>query len=325
LQRFLLRMMMGSPLAFMLAAIPDPVSAWTYGLSIIAAGLLLGVIPRVGFLLTLTALLVGVDGLTGAHALSRSSLSGYWISGIRFYGIGNEYMGILIGSALVTAYIAARRWPEGIRSAKGSAPLGLWLGFLLFVLSYPAFGAKAGGAVTAMVAFVPAWLALTKGRRVDWRICAASAVAGFALVFVWAALASLTGARTTHIQTVASHAAHGDSAYIWHIALRKAKLAIATATVPGVLATYVGFIPMWLLWRKTPLKEHVREFLAANPAFGAVMRAGIAASAAALLFNDSGFVAFVLLFGALSLTLMHEMLGSVTPAVSSPLTALSRE
>jgi hypothetical protein len=309
LQRYMLRVMMAAPLALMIAAIPDPGNAWFYGLSIAAIGLILGAIPRVEALMTLTAVVIAIDGFMGSPLVARSALSGYWISGIRFYGIGNEYMGILIGSAMVGAYAVAMRWRSAIRGALLSALLAVCLASLLFVLSYPAFGAKAGGAVTAMVAFVPAWFALTKGRRVDDRICVASAIAGFALVFVWAGFATLTGGRTTHIQVAAAHAVHGDAGYIWHMTLRKAKMAVATAIVPGVITTYIGMIPVWFLWQKTSLKNRVREYLATNPVLGAVMRAGIAGSTAALLFNDSGFVAFVFLFGCLSLTLMHEMLG----------------
>ncbi|MDR3707141.1 MAG: hypothetical protein P4L33_02490 [Capsulimonadaceae bacterium] len=309
LQRYLLRVMAGTPLALMLAAIPVPANAWSYGLTILGVALLLGAIPRMDALMTLTAAAIAVDGLTGSPMVSRSALSGYWISGIRFYGIGNEYMGILLGGALVSAYAAAKRWPEGIRSPKGAALLGLWFALVLFVLSYPAFGAKAGGAVTAMAAFAPAWFALVRGQRIDWRICAMSAVAGFALVFVWAALASLTGGRSTHIQAAAAHASHGDIGYIWHIAVRKAKMAFLTATVPGVIATYIGLVPVWFLWRKTALKDRVREFLSTDPALAAVMRAAAAGSIAALLFNDSGFVPFVLIFAALCWTLLHEMLG----------------
>lgn len=322
LQRYLLRVMMAAPLALMLSAMANIPAAWSYGAAIVLLGAVLGLIPRDDLLLGLTAAAITVDGLLGSPAVARSALSGYWISGIRFYGIGNEYMGILIGSALAAAAGAARHGGDSLRTPAGGALLAACCILILFVLSYPAFGAKAGGAVTAMTAFVPAWRWLVLRRPVTVRVCAASAIAGFAVVFLWATIASATGARETHIQAATDHAAHGDLGYIAHIAVRKAKLAVATATVPGVIVTYVGFIPIWLLWRKTSLKTRIRAFLAREVVFGGIMRAAVAASVAALLFNDSGFVAFIFLFGAPCFTLLSEMLGH-TDAACETLTEAS--
>ncbi len=308
--RYFIRMMMALPLALLIAPVFNPQTLPVYGALIAGIGIALGAIPSMGAIAALTAAVVLIDGVTGTHLVAVSALSGYWLSGIRFYGIGNEYMGVAIGSLLVVPYFMARRWPGIWKKRGASALLAALFAAALFVLSYPAFGAKAGGAITAMTAFVPVWLHLTRQRALTWRVFALSALAGFAMVFVWAVVAHFTGARVTHIQTATEHASHGDVGYIWHIALRKAKMAVLTATVPGVLATYIGLIPAWLLWKRTPLRERVRAFLAADPVFGGIMRCAVGTSAAALMFNDSGFVAMVFIFGSVCVTMIHEMLGT---------------
>jgi hypothetical protein len=315
LLRYFLRMAAALPLALLLAPLIDPHSLLSYGAAIVCCGLLLAAIPSMGGLAALTVFVIVVDGFTGTHLVARSALSGYWISGIRFYGIGNEYMGVLIGYALVASYYLYRsHYLDPIPAFRNALLAAVYLAIAV-ALSYPAFGAKAGGAVTSLTAFIPAWLHLACGRKLTWRTFAASAIAGFALVFVWAAVAHFTGARVTHIQTAAAHATHGDIGYIWHVALRKAKMAILTATVPGVLLTYVGMIPVWLLWKRTTLRDRVREHLAADPLYNGLVRVAIGTSAAALLFNDSGFVAMVFIFLAPAVTLIHEMLSAPSKSV----------
>ena len=62
------------------------------------------------------------DGLTGTTLVSQSVLSAYALAGIRFYGIGNEYMGLLLGGALLAA-ATTRMTPPG-RQADPPPPAG---------------------------------------------------------------------------------------------------------------------------------------------------------------------------------------------------------
>jgi len=112
---------------------------------------------------------------------------------------------------------------------------------------------------------------------------------------------------------------HGKIGYIWHIALRKAKLAVRTALVPGVITTLIGMIPVVWLWNRTALKRRASEFLTTRPKMNAVMRAAIGAVVPTLLFNDSGVVAIVFLFGTSAMYLLYSMLGDVCESLPSTL------
>ena len=63
---------------------------------------------------TITALVIIVDLLTGANLAKFSPLSYQVITGARYYGIGNEYMGVLIGSAIISSSIAYHLYPKPI-------------------------------------------------------------------------------------------------------------------------------------------------------------------------------------------------------------------
>ncbi|MGF9936095.1 hypothetical protein ABEX47_33315, partial [Paenibacillus ehimensis] len=58
-----------------------------------------------------TGVLILLDGCTGAEAMKRSVLGYDPIVGARYYGIGNEFMGVLLGSSLLglSAWLQVRR------------------------------------------------------------------------------------------------------------------------------------------------------------------------------------------------------------------------
>jgi hypothetical protein len=124
-------------------------------------------------LITICAITVSIlfiDGFTGAYAI-RSSVLGYDpLIGARYYGVGNEYMGVWIGAAIlgVTGII---HYGKGSKiTIIGS---GLLFVGILFYMASPAWGTNAGGAITAGVAFGIAWLRLFSKRvrlQVHWRM-----------------------------------------------------------------------------------------------------------------------------------------------------------
>ena len=112
--------------------------------------------------LAAAGLLIG-DQLTGAHLIQGSPLGYDVIGGARFYGIGNEYMGILIGAVCTGAGVFYE-----LRDKKGGKPMH-WFVLLLFALTmlifaHPGLGAKVGGIITAATAFASFFLLMWKGR-----------------------------------------------------------------------------------------------------------------------------------------------------------------
>ncbi|MDF2546521.1 MAG: hypothetical protein K0R93_1419 [Anaerosolibacter sp.] len=111
--------------------------------------LLLSLITTIGLLID-----ISTNG-----TLIKSSLLGYDpIIGARYYGIGNEYMGVLIGATLVFATSLLDRFKVN----------KVWCLAIFFVtiviIGYPGFGANVGGTMTAVAAFLFVSLRLFKVR-----------------------------------------------------------------------------------------------------------------------------------------------------------------
>ena len=256
---YAMRLLAAWPLALLLAPLFSPGTVATY-LSLIAALTgLLACLPSPVTIFSVTALVLIGDGLTGTSLVSQSVLSAYALAGIRFYGIGNEYMGLLIGGALLAAATTRMTPPSGqahsppppgedaqsIVTGPSPIPMGdgvpkagwgllLWFALVTVVLSCPAFGAKAGGAVTATATFTLAWLRL-RGVRLRFRHLLAGLAAGFALVFLWALLGDALHLRRTHLATAVGALEGGRFGYILGVSVRKVGLAVRVFLHPGTL------------------------------------------------------------------------------------------
>ncbi|MGI4790837.1 MAG: hypothetical protein ACRYFS_18555, partial [Janthinobacterium lividum] len=191
-----------------------------------------------------------------------------------------------------------RGWGGGWGSLLGFA-------FVTFVLSFPAFGAKAGGAITATATFVVAWR-LLQNRRVRWTHLLGSIALGFALVFLWAVLSHVLHLRRTHLETAADALGQGRFGYIAGVSLRKIGLAVRVALHPGTLLGLLAFALLGLAIRKL-LWHQVTEYLSTRPRETAILKAGLWGCLVALLFNDSGIVAAILILQCLALMLLHGL------------------
>ncbi|SNX53856.1 hypothetical protein [Thermoanaerobacterium sp. RBIITD] len=112
----------------------------------------------------ITAFAIALDIFTGAH-LMKSSILGYdVIAGARFYGIGNEYMGVLIGSAIMGVMALIQKYKNSF--VKLAGVLFFAIVFLLMVL--PGYGAKIGGFITGFMAF-GVTLLLLSGIKINYK------------------------------------------------------------------------------------------------------------------------------------------------------------
>ena len=117
--------------------------------------------PRLhGLLLTLCAVLtivIALDLLTGSHLLREAWMSYSVMETARFYGIGNEYMGVVIGAGcLLLGEIGERE--------KGKIIPLLFSLLLVLILGYNRFGAKVGAVPSAGCALGVTMLVLWRGR-----------------------------------------------------------------------------------------------------------------------------------------------------------------
>jgi hypothetical protein len=168
---------------------------WLYGLAVAwtlvaAAAALAGPWRRdplgpFGLLCLATLAVLGVDAMTGSRLQLEAPFGLSLLVSGRYYGIGNDVLGVYCVSAVVGAAWLARALPRRRRLAVSAVGL-----FAVVALGWPGFGAKVGGTI-ALVPCLLLLIALDQGRagtgvRVGWRWALPVALSGLALFAVFA-------------------------------------------------------------------------------------------------------------------------------------------
>lgn len=240
------------------------------------------------FLGLFTAAVIIGDTLAGSP-LQKTSVMGYDpIVGARFYGIGNEFMGILIGSLLAGSTVLCTVFPRR-RKLCLFFVLGAYL-FALLVLGNPRWGTNLGGTIAAFVAFGATFLFLWGGQ---WRITAFGFLTLLA-IFLAGALLYLDLQRPTEAQTHFGRSAAvvlgGGWPEVLQIVKRKTELNIKLFKYTiwsRVFAASLGSLA-FLFYYPVGVAARIKEEF---PDLFAGFLGTVAGSIAALIFNDSGIVA----------------------------------
>jgi hypothetical protein len=122
--------------------------------------LLPGATCRFAAVALLTSFSLAVDTLRGAPLMKVSVLGYDPVSGARYYGLGNEYMGVLVGMAVLGSCALLALQPKRRRLLLGAQVVFFLL--LVLLLVAPAGGANFGGTLTATVAFTVTVAALLR-------------------------------------------------------------------------------------------------------------------------------------------------------------------
>lgn len=246
----------------------------------ISAAVFVGPERGIGLLGGVTAAAVLVDLATGGALASRSPLSYLLAQGARFYGIGNEFMGVVIGGALVAVAASVGRDP----GRKRVSPLvAVGLAAAVALMSAPAFGAKFGATLTAIPAF-GVLLARATDRRLGARFIAGlAAFTGMTTAAVYLADRMRAPSARSHIGSV-GRAAEG-SVIARKLSAARALIAFSIwMKAIVVFAAAVGFV--W--WKK---RDAVRALLRERPGVRGALHGGVVAAGAAVVFNDAGMIA----------------------------------
>ncbi len=201
---------------------------WLYGLTVtwtavVAAAALAGPWRRAplgpfGAICATTLLLLAVDVTAGSRLQLDAPYGLSLLVSGRFYGIGNDALGVYCVSTLIAAAwlagIAGGRLPppSGPRATRDrSAVLGAGaVGLLAVVASgWPGFGAKAGGTIALVpcLLLLAAWLA---GVRVDRRLAVPVVVSGLVVFLAFAVVSYfLPAAGVSDVGTFAGNLLHG--------------------------------------------------------------------------------------------------------------------
>ena len=243
----------------------------------------------VGVAALLTAGLLVIDVLRGA-SLIQGSLLGYDpIAGSRYYGIGNEYMGTLIGSALMGVAYLKERLEKRVHRPQGTLPQALALGALTLLFAHPRLGINVGGAIAAGAATVGALL--LDGRGFTWR----RSLVGAALVGALLAGAAFADYRwgeeeASHLGRAVALVATSGSDPLWDLFARK--LAVNVKLIRLTIWSRVTLASLALLSAVILLPTWISRALAArHPALVRMTRVALLSALVALVANDSGIVA----------------------------------
>lgn len=308
--RVMLLAVMAFPSAALLVAAVPYSSVWSAGLMLL--GVTVGITagadamgrrnPLAGFtaIALFTVILIVTDLYLGAPLQKHSLLSYDPLGGARFYGLGNEYMGVLMGATILSA--ASILTHTGAR--RGVLPvIGLALLLILVTTAHPRLGANFGGATTAAVSFTIVFLVFA-GVRFTPRTVLLGGVAALAFLGALVLFDTLRAPeQQTHIgraaRLVFGSGSGGGLQAAWDIVNRKVgmnlKLIHYTIWSRVFLASLAGLA--LLFYRPIGSMEafRSRHCYLFKGLVGIVV-----ASFVALLVNDSGVVAAAtaMIFGA---------------------------
>jgi hypothetical protein len=258
-------------------------AAWLYGVAVASAAVLgaaalagpwrrhpLGPFGVIGLL---TLVVLGLDVMTGSRLQLETPFGLSVLEAGRFYGIGNEALGIYGITALLAAawlgLLARRRYPSSRRPAV--LAVVVVAAFAVFASGWPGFGGKVGGTI-AMVPCFALLAMIIGGIRLNWRYLLLVAVSGLALFVVFALISYLTPVTgKSDIGSFAGNSLHGHSG---GLLLRKINSNIGSLSVNAFspLIPIVVVISGLMLWRPAwfGLKTAPRAYTA-EPLLAAIL------------------------------------------------------
>jgi len=286
------------------------IAAWMFALALLAwlAARILRVSPLIASA-AITTLLVLAATVPPQTMLKDACLSGYVVSGIRFYGIGNEFLGILLGLLLTASFAwlddSGEQASGPVSRARRTALLAIWIPVGL-VCGWPGLGANAGSLIATSAGFGIGWLMLCGLRPKLWHWLAAVAT-GLALAFAFGALdAALSphGAASHAGAAIQASVRGRGASYLVEIAARKVGMNAALFHAPWTLFAGGLLIAVSAVsW--AALKGTIQDVLSRRPWTARGLTAVAAAGIASLIFKDSGVVSLAFLAGAAFVSLVY--------------------
>ncbi len=230
----------------------------------------------IAFIGGLTAVVITLDLFTGSWFMQRSFLGYDPIIGARYYGIGNEFVGVYMISVLMM--ISPFVYKKGFYSVTS---LGLLSLFMFIVLGKSSLGTNAGASLASAIVFgflFVKWFHLRMGKK-------SLILITLFTVLVMLGLFSLQIGDQTHIGVAFERLMAGDLSYITDTIIRKLKMNVKLIRHSHWTQLFVTsyVLVAIILWKKRMQLRDKRKQL--------FLQTGVVASFALCVFNDSGVVA----------------------------------
>jgi len=243
-------------------------AAWLYSVSaalaaLVALAALLGLRHRdplapFGAICLFTLAVLGIDVMTGSRLQLETPFGLSALEAGRFYGIGNEALGIygisgLFGAAWLALVLIRRSAHSRAHSRPPSRrPAVLAVAavatFAVFASGWPGFGGKVGGTIAMVPCFLLLAIAVA-GMRLNWRRVLLVAVSGLVLFAVFALISYFVPASGhSDIGRFAGDTLHGHSG---GLLLRKINSNLGSLSVNAFspLIPIVVIVTGLMLWR----------------------------------------------------------------------------
>jgi hypothetical protein len=240
------------------------------------------------FLCIATVLGILLDTVTGGYLQKYAVLSYDPMGGARYYGIGNEYMGVLLGASIVGVSLLVQRL--NTQTIYQYLITGIVFISVLVVLGAPWWGSNFGGFTASLIAFIFTFLRLLRIHIRPRNIIIALGVVGVLCLGVFIFDYMRPPELRSHFGQFAAAVHNSGFSVIIDTVVRKIsmnyKLIRSTIWIRVLLSSLLAL--GILFYRPVGL---FRSLLTKNPAIAAGLAGAVLGAFMALLFNDSGIVA----------------------------------
>lgn len=239
-------------------------------------------IKQMGYYALLTILLIVIDSVIGTYFMKNCIMSYDAIVGARYYGIGNEYEGVTIASAVfaLSVLLNYKKMPKW---------LTIVLSVIILITSvFPSMGANVGGAISECVAYL-LFIMLIFDIKLDLKKIMILGLAAVVLVLVFAGLDLVLGMES-HLGVFTQQIIQEGPQAIFNTFGRKIsmnlKLAKSSVWV-NILLVGIAVIGIFIF---RPSK-HMKNISNKYPMIFKGFIASMVGCLITLLVNDSGIVA----------------------------------
>lgn len=241
-------------------------------------------------LLLFTISTIALDLIFDFGMLKQSILSYRIMSGSRYYGLGNEYMGVLIGSTIAFSALLLQK----AYSKRMLFMVALLFSLVVFLIAYPLFGINVGGSITACIGLGYTYMHYSK-HKINL-----SKVLGliFSTVVLVAIMAIIDLKQPLEIQSHlgrnVSLIKDGGVSEILSIISRKVQmqLRVINYSIWGWVLLLLVSVSSYFVFRPASIIKKVKEEL---PVIYSSLQGIIVAAIIAIIFNDSGITAAAVL------------------------------
>jgi hypothetical protein len=243
-------------------------------------------------------LLLLADVFTGGQWMLRSVMGSDLIAGGRFFGMGNDLMGVVIGSLTAGIGMLTQELPALRSSAR-------WWGTLLMLgavagIGLPIFGANVGGMIAALMTSVVTLLVLMD-IQISWKKAGMIFIGVVGLVVLVATGDAFFNPRPTHAgRAIRLLLSEGGQGFLWIVSN---KLGILGRTIATSMWSWLcmveliafGAVKRWIPQLLPDLKERY-------PQWWKMMKPLGVGCFFAFAVNDTGIIAAALIFSYFWLT-----------------------